>query len=173
MLRRQPNAHRLTRSQLSGLLSKVSKDLVEEEVGFRIPVFPAFFAHSLKQGKGVQQTSQNAAYERFSRYGRWEGEMAEMISYGGISAKEVVLQWLVDDGDRERRDQRSIVQPHFRNVGLSSGHHPEYGRICVATLTHEYNDLRDPPKEAIVAAAANVSLIKGLCFFHFSMATLY
>lgn len=126
---------------LSELLSRVSKDLVEEE------------------GKGVQQTSQNAAYERFSRYGRWEGEMAEMISYGGISAKEVVLQWLVDDGDRERRDQRSIVQPHFRIVGLSSGHHPEYGRICVATLTHEYNDLKDPPKEA-TAAAANVSLIK-------------
>eukprot|EP01102_Stenamoeba_stenopodia_P003552 TRINITY_DN1370_c0_g2_i1.p1 TRINITY_DN1370_c0_g2~~TRINITY_DN1370_c0_g2_i1.p1 ORF type:complete len:631 (+),score=220.98 TRINITY_DN1370_c0_g2_i1:244-2136(+) len=127
--------------QMSELLSKVSKDLVEEE------------------GRGVQQSSQNAAYERFSRYGRWEGEMAEMISYGGISAKEVVLQWLVDDGDRERRDQRSIVQPHFRIVGLSSGHHPEYGRICVATLTHEYNDLKDVPKEA-TTAAANVSLIK-------------
>jgi uncharacterized protein YkwD len=86
-------------------LAKVARDLVEAE------------------GKGASQQTQASAYERFSRYGKWDGEMAEMISYGGVSAKEVILQWLVDDGDAERRDRRSIMTPSFQVVGISSGHH--------------------------------------------------
>lgn len=120
-------------------LSKVARDLIEEDAQ-------------------KKQLTDATTYERFSRYGRWDGELAEMTSFGGVSAKEVVYQWLVDDGSPDRRDRRSIVQPQFRVIGISSGYHAEYGRICVATLTSDYRDRDGEAKEA--PSTPNVSLIK-------------
>jgi len=57
--------------------------------------------------------------------------MAEDISYGYASPREVVLQLIVDSGVPGRGHRNNIFNPVFRQAGVACGPHRVYGAMCV------------------------------------------
>ena len=68
---------------------------------------------------------------RIERYGQWKVRIAENIAYGGITAKQIVIYLLIDDGVRDRGHRKTFLHPDFNEVGVAVGSHPEYGIMSV------------------------------------------
>jgi uncharacterized protein YkwD len=69
--------------------------------------------------------------ERLRRHGAFASLMAEDISYGYASPREVVLQLIVDSGVPSRGHRANIFNPAFREAGVACGPHRVYGAMCV------------------------------------------
>lgn len=70
-------------------------------------------------------------WDRVERYGRWIGLVGENIAYGNRSARQIVIQLLIDDGVRGRKHRANIFQTGYRVVGVAYGRHSRAGAMCV------------------------------------------
>jgi len=77
---------------------------------------------------------------RISRYGTWGGGASENISYGYNTAREIVLQLLIDDGIESRGHRRNVMNKNSRYVGVAAGTHTRYRYMCVQDFAVEYTD---------------------------------
>jgi len=69
--------------------------------------------------------------ERIERHGRWEGQIGENIGYGPESAREMVMQLIVDDGVKGRGHRKNIFAKAFTTAGVACGSHPRFESMCV------------------------------------------
>lgn len=69
--------------------------------------------------------------DRIERYGEWKIRIAENIAYGGISAQQIVIYLLIDDGVKSRGHRKNFLHPDYRFVGVATGSHPHYGNMSV------------------------------------------
>jgi len=83
---------------------------------------------------------------RLNKYGRWKGKVTEIINYGGLSPKDVVVAWIIDDGVPERSNRGHIFDPEFTVAGISSGPHKQALRMCVVALAGNYLEGEEPEK---------------------------
>lgn len=60
--------------------------------------------------------------------------VAENISYGRWTARDVVFHELVDDGVPDRGHRKSLLDPRFDSIGVNCGYHRVYGIMCVIDL---------------------------------------
>ncbi len=68
---------------------------------------------------------------RIERYGQWNIRIAENIAYGGITAQQIVIYLLIDDGVRDRGHRKTFLQADLKMVGVATGKHPHYGTMSV------------------------------------------
>jgi len=78
--------------------------------------------------------------DRIERYGVWKTRIAENIAYGGISAQQVVIYLLIDDGIRDRGHRKNLLHPDFNFIGVAAGSHPEYKSMCVMNFAGLYKN---------------------------------
>ena len=69
--------------------------------------------------------------QRLQRVGFHAGLMAEGISYGQMSADDVVRQLIVDSGVPNRGHRRDIFGANYQAAGVGCGDHLRYGALCV------------------------------------------
>jgi hypothetical protein len=69
--------------------------------------------------------------ERLRRHGTFAMVMAEDISYGYVTAREVVTQLIVDPGVPDRGHRANIFDPALRQAGIACGPHRYYRAMCV------------------------------------------
>jgi len=79
-------------------------------------------------------------WDRVERYGRWVGTVGENISYGTRSARQIVIQLLVDDGVRGRKHRANIFQKDYRVAGVAYGRHSRFGAMCVTDFAGGFVD---------------------------------
>lgn len=91
--------------------------------------------HATDQSKydGIGHLSHNGSTlkNRVERYGKWQHTIGENIIYGAKSAREVVVQLLIDDGVKSRGHRTNILNNDYKVVGVACDKHPSYGSICV------------------------------------------
>ena len=73
----------------------------------------------------------SAPDERVSRVGKWEGLVAENIAFGRMSAEEIVIGLLVDDGVPSRGHREVLLTRELFFAGVACGPHPRYEMTCV------------------------------------------
>ena len=59
---------------------------------------------------------------------------AELVSLGCYTAKDIVIQLLVDDGVSDRGHRRILLNKDMTHAGVAIDVHPKYGTICVIDL---------------------------------------
>jgi uncharacterized protein YkwD len=79
---------------------------------------------------------------RVDRYGFWSLEVKENISYRAQSARDIVLNMLIDDGNPKRDHRKNLLSSNLRFIGLSAGEGKSYGRLCVLVFAGEYSEKR-------------------------------
>jgi hypothetical protein len=67
---------------------------------------------------------------RMSRYGNWSFSWGENISYGKMSARDIVLALIIDDGLPARKHRQNIFNPNFHVAGAAYGPHARYRSVC-------------------------------------------
>jgi uncharacterized protein YkwD len=79
--------------------------------------------HVGRQSRGMK--------ERIERHGRWERQIGENIGYGPRSAREMVMQLIIDDGVKGRGHRKNIFAKAFTTAGVACGPHPSFDTMCV------------------------------------------
>jgi hypothetical protein len=80
--------------------------------------------------------------DRVRRYGRWGISLTENISYGPSTARDVVIDLIVDDGVKDRGHRHNIFDPVAKVVGVACGRHATYGYMCVMDFAGTYAEGR-------------------------------
>lgn len=55
-----------------------------------------------------------------------------------LYADEILLDWVIDDGQPARPNRQTIFNPDFQAVGIASGPHSKAKRITAAIFAHSY-----------------------------------
>lgn len=76
--------------------------------------------------------------ERIERYGQWRNAIAENISYGLQTPREIVAFLLIDDGVSDRGHRKNLLNGKLNRVGVSIGPHRRYNAMCVMDFAAGY-----------------------------------
>jgi uncharacterized protein YkwD len=90
--------------------------------------------------KGHRGSDGSRVNRRADRFGRWEGRIAENISYGRFSPRDTIVFLIIDEGVGDRGHRLNIFQRDFRRVGVASGGHATYGSMVVTDFAAGYRD---------------------------------
>jgi uncharacterized protein YkwD len=96
--------------------------------------------HVSRQGSAGTEGHSDSGGEPLDRIKIYIPEVravAENISYGRWTARDVVVHELVDDGEKDRGHRKNLLDPRFESVGVSCGYHLAYGTMCVIDLAAE------------------------------------
>jgi uncharacterized protein YkwD len=72
--------------------------------------------------------------DRIGRYTRPRTISGELITFGSVTARSIVVQLIVDDGVAGRDHRRNLFDPAFRLAGIAIGPHRTYEEVCVVDL---------------------------------------
>ncbi|HKO17171.1 MAG TPA: CAP domain-containing protein [Gemmatimonadaceae bacterium] len=75
-------------------------------------------------------TDGSMAWDRVDRYGAWQSKVSENMSFGPMTARDVVTALLVDDGIADRGHRKNILDRDVRVVGIACGPHKTYRVMC-------------------------------------------
>jgi uncharacterized protein YkwD len=94
--------------------------------------------------------------DRIERYCEWDGALAENIDFGGKTAEDIVIGWIVDDGLKgDRTHRRNLFINEFKYTGIWIADHKEYQIVCIMNYTADVRNkgVESPYMKQVVAGA--------------------
>ncbi len=79
--------------------------------------------------------------DRINRYGTWYNSIAENVSFSETTAKEIVLNFIIDDGNIQRGHRITLLNPQLKYLGISCGPHSDLQSCCVIDFAGDYEEL--------------------------------
>lgn len=80
--------------------------------------------------------------KRIEKQGEWTGRVGEVIGYGPMDARLMVMQLIIDDGVPDRGHRKNIFSRDFRLGGVECGPHPRYRNMCVIDFASGFRAAR-------------------------------
>jgi uncharacterized protein YkwD len=100
--------------------------------------------HAKDQGEsgatGHLGSDDSSSSIRMNRYGDWSKTCGENISYGCASGREIIVQWLIDDGISSRGHRENLLNGQFADAGVAIAPHRQFDHMCVVTFAGVYED---------------------------------
>lgn len=87
-----------------------------------------------------QGSDGSSPYQRLLRYGQVPQRASHLQSLGQLTAEEVVLQLIIDDGIKNRIDRKTLLDPEMRYCAVSVGVHPVHGQVAIISMAYEFVD---------------------------------
>ena len=101
-------------------------------------------AHSSTQGKtretGHDRTNGSDFSSELNKYGKSYSYAGENISYGAETARDILIQLLVDDGVSSLGHRKNLLSKEFTAVGISYDTHKAYRHMCVMDFAKNWVD---------------------------------
>ncbi|KAL6042984.1 hypothetical protein QOT17_024153, partial [Balamuthia mandrillaris] len=96
---------------------------------------------------GNQESNGTSPAMRLIRYGTPKGKLAENISYGASTPEDVVVSFIIDDGNAARSQRTNILDHDFTVCGISSGPHKSYNSMVVVAFAKDYVEKTEEEKQ--------------------------
>ncbi len=75
-----------------------------------------------------------------SKYGSFSGSFNRIAQCGGTTPEDIVINLLVCDGDKNRRQRESILSKTPARIGVATGEQNEYGRVSFIVLATSFEN---------------------------------
>lgn len=86
---------------------------------------------------GSRETS---LQQRIEKHGSFKGTVIEALDYGSLTAFEVVISLLVDDGLITRPHRKTLLNPNYTRIGIGSGPHSEFKIMSCIIFSEQYTE---------------------------------
>lgn len=80
------------------------------------------------------------AAQRWVRYGQWKGKIGENIFFSIDDPRQIVYQWVIDDGSSNRPNRTTMMNSAFTTVGIAHGPHTKYSFMTIVTFALNFVD---------------------------------
>ena len=123
---------------------------------------------SRKTTTGHRGSDGSLPNDRISRYGTWKNTVGEAIVYTPGTAREIVLNLIVDDGISDRPHRKNVFEPNFQVAGVAISPQASSDSFCVIDYAGGFADkpglkaIGTPDKEvkAVEPAMTNTPALK-------------
>jgi hypothetical protein len=78
------------------------------------------------------------------KHGSFSGKLTRAMDLGGFTSEQVVINFLVCDGDQDRTQRESLLGRGLKKIGVAFGKHNIYSTICVLVSCTEFTNSLDP-----------------------------
>ena len=75
------------------------------------------------------------------KYGTFTGNFSKLMDFGGLTAKSIVTNLIVCDGNHSRDYRNLIFDENFRYIGVASVPHSEYKQFTVIMISENFKSL--------------------------------
>jgi len=107
-------------------LSQVAYDLIRD--------------HNKRGTIGLNFTDGSRLEDRVELYGKMTPPFEELMGYNFVNAEDLVLQWMVGDGDSQHKNRNIILNDTCTTIGISVGPNSKHKNLCVALFCSSYQD---------------------------------
>ena len=77
------------------------------------------------------------------KHGTFSGKFTRAMDFGGFTSEQVVINFLVCDGDPDRTQREPLLGTGLSKVGVAFGKHSIYSTICVLVSCTEFVNTKD------------------------------
>ncbi|MCF0127219.1 MAG: CAP domain-containing protein, partial [Pseudobutyrivibrio sp.] len=130
-LQKQPPVHKL---ELSKELSQACHEHLND-IGPK-----GYTTHIGSDGKHVQ--------ERIEKICEWDGAIAENLDFGFQNPENILMNFIIDDGVKERFQRKNLFNDEFNYIGIAIGPHKEYGTCAVVCYCKGIRHFGTSPNDA-------------------------
>ena len=102
-------------------------------------VTDAFLAEQAAAGTTGHVSLDGSTFDRrISAFGTWTSLCGEALAYGPVTARLVVIAFIVDDNIPDRGHRTTLFTPAYRVVGITIGAYPVYGTASFLNFAGGY-----------------------------------
>ena len=76
-------------------------------------------------------------------HGTFSGKFTRAMDFGGFTSEQIVINFLVCDGDPERTQREPLLGKGLQKVGVAYGKHNIYSTICVLVSCTEFTNTKE------------------------------
>ena len=80
------------------------------------------------------------------KYGHYEGQFGESTDFGSMTPEMVVINLLVDDGDKNRSNRKMLFKETYRKIGCGCAPHSTYKSVTVIMFATNFIPGTQKPK---------------------------
>ena len=78
------------------------------------------------------------------KHGTFTGRFTRAMDFGGFTSEQIVINFLVCDGDTDRSQREPVLGTGLNKIGIAFGKHNVYSTVCVLVTCTEFKNTVDP-----------------------------
>lgn len=96
----------------------------------------------MEKAKSVEpEEIENIDIEEFvQKYGNFTGSLSRIMDFGSENPEQVLINFIVCDGDPSRDNRESLLSTEFTKIGVATAQHNTYGTCTLIVTCTEFND---------------------------------
>lgn len=93
-----------------------------------------------KNFRGHRGSNGSLPDQRIAIHGEMGGEIRELITYFAPTARQIVINLLIDDGNKNRPHRDALLKNTLHQIGIMSGDSTSYGKLCVVVMAENFTE---------------------------------
>ena len=75
------------------------------------------------------------------KYGSFGGNFSRSMEFGGENAEQVIMNLIVNDGDKSRSQRDSLLDDDLKVVGIATGKHKYFGNCSIIVSSTTFDNI--------------------------------